>query len=321
MEKLMTGAELADKAIDCATNYKTLYVNGCWGTPLTEANKQRFLKNPKNARADRQAKIEAASADTFGFDCVCLVKSLSGWGWSGDANHHYGGVDFGSNGVPDVGEDGVLNLCEDVSDNFATVQAGEYLYMDDHCGIYVGNGMAVEAVSRWQDGVQLTRIWNMLSNDGTPGRYWEKHGKLPWIAYESEPVFRVTIENVPKSRAAELVREGAEKGWAVNVEAMEVAEVAPEAPAEPAPVPEKQPDEVKVEYAKERTNALAGSYRVNVQENLNIRAGAGLDKPIIGKLKAGDIVKCYGFHTDAWLCVVTETGMKGYCHQGYLDKM
>lgn len=322
MSYIMTGAELAAKAIDCAANHKTLYVNGCWGAPMTDANKQRWLKNSYNSRDDRKAKIEAATADTFGFDCICFIKGLL-WGWNGDASKVYGGASYGSNGVEDMTLEKMLAKCEDASEDFSTVQVGEYLYMEGHCGIYIGDGMAAECVSRWEDGVQKTRIWNMRSNNGTPGRYWQKHGKLPWISYESEPVYRVTIENVDKSRAAELVTEGAEKGWAVNVEAMTVADTPAEVPVQPAPEADAGAEEetVTVDYAKSKDAAKAGSYRVNVNEFLNMRSGAGLDKPIIKKLQPGDIVKCYGFYTDAWLCVAAPDGTVGYCHQGYLDKV
>ena len=35
--------------------------------------------------------INAASADTFGFDCVCLIKGLL-WGWCGDKSKTYEGM-------------------------------------------------------------------------------------------------------------------------------------------------------------------------------------------------------------------------------------
>ncbi len=35
-EKITTGAELAERCLDVARNYKTLYVMGCFGAPLNE---------------------------------------------------------------------------------------------------------------------------------------------------------------------------------------------------------------------------------------------------------------------------------------------
>ena len=41
----MTAKELVEKAVDIAKNYKTLYVMGCFGAPMTAANKQRYINN------------------------------------------------------------------------------------------------------------------------------------------------------------------------------------------------------------------------------------------------------------------------------------
>ena len=71
----MTNKELAAKVKDIALHYRTLYVNGCFGAPLTASNKQRYCNNNDyNRDPSRQKMIKAASADTFGFDCVCLIK-------------------------------------------------------------------------------------------------------------------------------------------------------------------------------------------------------------------------------------------------------
>lgn len=320
---IKTGKELAAACVDVAKNYNTLYVLGAFGWPMNDHNKNR-CRNPKtkagqyNLKPERSAKIDAADRNVFGSDCVCLIKSLL-WGWKGDINHNYGGAVYQSNGVPDIGADSMIKVCTDVTNDFSKVQVGELLWMEGHVGIYIGDGKAVECVARWADGVQVTRVWNIVSNDGTPGRYWTKHGKLPYVSYDAEPIFRVTIEGVDKKRAAALVTEGAENGWSVNVE--QIGEVYPqeEKPTEPAPEPEEEP--VKVESAKSKDNAKNGKYRVNVKESLNMRAGAGTDKPIICKLKPGDIVKCYGYYTGEWLNVVAPNGAEGYCHQGYLDKV
>ena len=89
---IMTAKELVSKCLDTAKNYKTLYVMGCFGAPMTVGNKARYTKNhPFNALPERSAKILAAAEDTFGFDCVCFIKALL-WGWSGDESQVYGGA-------------------------------------------------------------------------------------------------------------------------------------------------------------------------------------------------------------------------------------
>ena len=194
---IKTGKELAMAALKVAKNYRTLYVLGCFGAPLTEANKTRWKKaqayNRKEARA---AKIDAARADTFGFDCVCFIKALL-WGWSGDADQVYGGTAYASNGVPDIGEAEMIGSCAMVSTDFGSIEAGEVVWLPGHIGIYVGDGLVVEATPAWKDGVQITAC-----NQAIPGynrRDWVKHGKLPWITYTSvqSPVVAPGDINLP----------------------------------------------------------------------------------------------------------------------------
>lgn len=181
---IKTGTELASACVNVATNYKTLYILGGIGGPLNAANKQRAKNSyAYNRNTQRATKINMATADTFGFDCVCLVKSLL-WGWNGDVNKNYGGASYKSNGVPDVAVDGLLNVCSGVSDDFTSIAIGEYLWMKGHCGIYVGNGLAVECTPIWADGVQITAVHNIGTKAGYKGRKWAKHGKLPYVTYE-----------------------------------------------------------------------------------------------------------------------------------------
>lgn len=183
---LKTNKELVTACMDVARNYKSLYVLGAFGWPMTADKKNRAKKAQSfNSKAERSAKIDAATADTFGFDCVCLIKALL-WGWTGDASKGYGGAEYQANGVPDINDGQMLKVCTDISEDFSKIQVGEYLWTDGHCGIYVGNGMAVECTYRWDDGVQETAVFNITGENSNKGRYWKKHGKLPYIVYEVE---------------------------------------------------------------------------------------------------------------------------------------
>ena len=42
---MMKSSELVAKVVDIAKYYKTLYVMGCFGAPLTDTNKSRYIKN------------------------------------------------------------------------------------------------------------------------------------------------------------------------------------------------------------------------------------------------------------------------------------
>ncbi len=176
-----TGAELAAKCLDVALNYKTLYVNGCFGAPMTETNKARYTQNTAyNRQPERQALINAATEDTFGFDCVCLIKGLL-WGWDGDLGHVYGGATYRSNGVPDITEGAMLESCDDISRDWKSIEVGEVVWLEGHIGVYVGNGLAVECTPAWEDCVQITATNN--SRQGYRTRTWSRHGKLPYLTY------------------------------------------------------------------------------------------------------------------------------------------
>ena len=195
MSKIETAVQLAEAALDVAKNYKTLYVMGCFGAPMSAANKRRYTTNHDyNKKPERTAAINAASADTFGFDCVCLIKGLL-WGWCGKKTSVYGGATYASNGVPDIGANAMIKVCSDVSTDFSNIQVGEAVWMTDHIGIYVGDGLAVETTSRWADGVQITAVHNIGTKSGYNGRKWTKHGKLPYVTYA--PVLK-SLEEIAK---------------------------------------------------------------------------------------------------------------------------
>ena len=194
MAKIKTGKELATACVDVAKNYKTLYVLGCFGWPMNATMKQRAKKEQTyNTRANRAAKIDAATSDTFGFDCVNLIKALL-WGWNGDTNAKYGGAVYQSNGVPDIDESAMINACSGVSTNFSNIQVGEAVWIPGHIGVYIGDGLAVECTPNWKDGVQITAVHNIGTKSGYNGRSWTKHGKLPYITYEAEK----PVENTEK---------------------------------------------------------------------------------------------------------------------------
>lgn len=180
-----TNIDLANRLRVVATDYKTLYVMGCFGAPMTQKNKDRYCTNHSyNKAADRTAMIKAASDDTFGFDCVCLIKGIL-WGWNGDVSRTYGGAGYAVNGVPDIGADAMINVCKDVSTDFSKIEVGEAVWMKGHIGVYVGDGLAVECTPAWENKVQLTACNKAIS--GYNRRNWTKHGKLPYIEYLAAP--------------------------------------------------------------------------------------------------------------------------------------
>lgn len=83
--------------------------------------------------------------------------------------------------------------------------------------------------------------------------------------------------------------------------------------------PEKATVTNRLDFAKECHEEKKGTYRVASDDGvLNLRAGAGADKPLIEAMPTGSTVKCYGYHNGEWLYVVSQRGNIGFCHAGYL---
>lgn len=225
MSNVMTAAAFVAKAIDAAKNHKTLYVMGCFGAPMTDYNKTRYCNNNDyNRQASRTAMIKAASSDTFGFDCVCLIKGLL-WGWKGDKSKIYGGASYASNGVPDIGADTMITVCSGVSTNFSNIVPGEAVWKSGHIGIYIGDGLAVECTPAWANKVQITAVANIGSKSGYNSRTWTKHGKLPYIDYsvtttpepqpepQPEPTAPVEEKEFTRSDVEEIIKDVFQKNF------------------------------------------------------------------------------------------------------------
>lgn len=184
MSYVMTNVEFVKKLNDIVSNYKTLYVMGCFGAPMNTKNQKRYSTNTAyNRRAERTKIIYAADDETFGFDCVCLVKGVL-WGWDGDKNRTYGGATYASNDVPDTSTEGMIAKCSDIGTKFdvATMVPGELVWQKGHVGIYIGDGHVIECSPAFKNCVQITRF--VEENSDIPLRNtWKKHGKLPWINY------------------------------------------------------------------------------------------------------------------------------------------
>lgn len=169
-----------------ATSTKTIYMMGCFGQPVTYAVINSKRKQYPNYYTSAKVPAMEAVVDTgtFGFDCICMVKGVL-WGFTGDKNATYGGAKYASNGVPDINADQMITRCKEVSTDFSNIEVGEYLYLPGHCGIYIGDGLAVECTPKWENKVQITAVANMGEKSGYNSRRWTSHGKLPYVTYDS----------------------------------------------------------------------------------------------------------------------------------------
>lgn len=193
MAYVMSNTEFVKKAKEIAEKYKTLYVMGCFGACLNDKGKARYTANdPYNKQAARVKMIMGCDDDTFGFDCVGLIKGIL-WGWKGsqDKTKNYGGAKYVANGVPDTNAGGMFQKCMEQSSDWTKIIPGECLRCDGHIGIYIGDGLAVESTPMWKNGVQITAVANIKKSTKYPNRTWLKHGKLQYIEYPKD-IYAIT---------------------------------------------------------------------------------------------------------------------------------
>ena len=109
MSYVMRASELVKKHIDVAKNYKTVYMWGCFGSPVTDGIiTEKAKQYPDWYDAAKQARFRGLiGKGYFGFDCVNLTKGIL-WGWNGNKNAYHGGARYAGNAVPDVSADGMI---------------------------------------------------------------------------------------------------------------------------------------------------------------------------------------------------------------------
>ena len=207
---IMTGRALASKCVDIAQRYKTIYGYAMYGFQITTETIRRKAEQNLNGwyTAKNIKKLEAVANEhppVWGFDCVNLIKGIL-WGWTGDESKEKGGAVYASNGIPDTNADGMITRCSGVTDDFSRIEVGEAVWMQGHIGVYIGDGMAVECTPRWDDGVQITAVWNIGKINGLNGRKWRKHGKLPHVDYGDAPADDVEIPDY--ALGARLLKRG-----------------------------------------------------------------------------------------------------------------
>lgn len=177
----MTNIEFLAKLQTVVKNYKTVYMLGCFGAPVTKkliSGKAKQL--PSWYTTQKQADLKKLiNKGYFAFDCVNLIKGIL-WGWTGDSSKTYGGAVYKSNEVPDTNANGMIAKCLSISTDLGYIEVGETVWMPGHIGVYIGNGKVIECTPKWANSVQVTNLKD---------RGWVKHGKLPYIVYEKvEPL-------------------------------------------------------------------------------------------------------------------------------------
>lgn len=204
---MIKATEFISKIKNIADNYSTVYGKGGFGHPCTEMTienlKAAYPDWYNTARAESFMKL--VGKQYYIFDCVCLIKAVLFWGWSGNFNAAYGGAMYDRN--TDYTEKGLLNACTFTSDNFNIIVPGELVYMPGHVGVYVGKGQVIECSPKWKNGVQYSNLGNIVKYKTSNSRVWSRHGKLPGIDYSVEPATSTETYTVIKGDSYWLIAE------------------------------------------------------------------------------------------------------------------
>lgn len=339
----MKASVLVNKVVDIANHYKTLYVMGCFGAPLNSANVDRWCTNHAyNKQSSRTAMIRGVANKTprvFGFDCVNLIKGVL-WGWSGDPNKAYGGATYGSNGVPDINADSMIVKCSGVSTTkWNTLIPGEALWLPGHIGVYIGNGLAVECTPSWKNGVQITAVGNIGAKSGYPTRTWQKHGRLPYVEYDT---ITDSAPAIDKTDYTALINKAvADKDYVAaakyeqkrneKIDAMNATGQNPKGYKKTYDYQKyltaaaKSPSvSVKITLPKSKDNSARYGVKFKVTASeLNVRSSANSvsRKNIIKTVPKNTVVTWYGYHTGSFYYVQFADKSVGYVHKNYLSRV
>lgn len=200
----MKVTEFIDKA-KLAASLKTVYMKGVWGSPVTaQIISEKQKQYPTWYKVSKvETLMKLVPFQYFGFDCVCLIKSIL-WGWNADYAHRNGGATYKANGVPDFTVDSLMDYCSEVSDDFTKIVPGEVVYMPGHCGIYIGDGLVVESTGSWEKCVLVSTIDK--NNTKYHYRTWMKHGKIEYVDYDTVKMVSVSLPVLKKGCKLDAVK-------------------------------------------------------------------------------------------------------------------
>lgn len=124
------------------------------------------------------------------FDCWNLGKAII-WSKGAIVNNYtvgkYAAMDT-SCGLGDWDGLTIVREAPNCSSDFTNLVPGEWLYMENHTGYYVGDGKVIECTAGWNVWAitvsQIDRYGNR-SRNGVANGSWKLHGMVPWLDYSS----------------------------------------------------------------------------------------------------------------------------------------
>ena len=147
------------------------YVWGTYGHVLTRSYYEAKLAQYPEGVGKYADFIKANWLGKRTADCVGLIK---GYCWFDPEAQSIG---YAVNGMPDIATEQMIEWCDEKGsiDTIPEIP-GLLLWMNGHVGIYIGNGLAIEAMGT-RYGVVQTQV---------AGLGWLKWGKIPCIEYIEE---------------------------------------------------------------------------------------------------------------------------------------
>ena len=144
------------------------YVWGTYGSVLTESLFAYKLEQYPDGVGNYEDFIRENWLGRRTTDCVGLIK---GYGWLDPASLSIG---YGTNGMPDIGADGMYNSAS-VKGDISTMPdtPGLAVWHSGHIGVYIGNGEVIEAM-----GTKYGVVKTQLSE-----RNWTAWLEIPYISY------------------------------------------------------------------------------------------------------------------------------------------
>ena len=194
----------------------TYYVMGGFGARLGLDYINYNYQYNKDHRADIE-KHYNTNPLTFGFDCVCLVKSVMFWNFRGDPAAEYGGAKYDKSN--DITVSAFKKSCKTISTDFNNIEIGELLFIgSSHVGVYIGNGEVIESTPAWKSGVQRTLLpWRNSTNyEKLPVRAWDTHGKTSYLEYTSPAAVDTAELDTLRQRNRELTAENTKLKEKIN---------------------------------------------------------------------------------------------------------
>ena len=79
----------------------------------------------------------------------------------------------------------MIKVCSGVTTDFGRIVPGEAVWLSGHIGVYIGGGKVIECSPAFKNCVQVTACANIGKIAGMNARKWTKHGRLPYITYDT----------------------------------------------------------------------------------------------------------------------------------------